>query len=724
MTPSQNLNLAILPDSVDPRKQRAPVPEQTYPLQYLKGVGPARAKALAKMGILVNADLAASFPRAWEDRRFLHAIRRAPMGEKLALRGRVRLADFSTTRKNLGMASAALEDPTGTIEAVWFKKQNPRYDVFASLRQALQPGRWIAVLGSIEWGPRGRQIRVEEMTACSGEDGDLLGDERFHFNRIVPRYTVSQEASERLLRTLIGRVLSSTAGQLPDLIPEWLRRRDSLADKSWALEKIHFPDTLVEKEKAREALAFEEFLVLETALGLLRAQVKKNPKPHRYELKRRLLTPFREGLGFDFTNAQKRVIREVFEDMMSPYPMNRLLQGDVGSGKTLVALSAMLLAVENGGQAVMMAPTEILAEQHALTVSRFLQKLPVRSCLITGRQTPAQRRACLQEIAAGRMDLVIGTHALIQKPVQFARLMTTVVDEQHRFGVEHRSLLRQKGASPDVLVMTATPIPRTLALTLYGDLDVSVVDELPPGRAPIATFPVSEQEAYSRILQAVSQGHQAYVVFPLVIESDKVELKAAVQEATTLRRSVFNHQRVGLLHGQMPAKEKEIIMRQFRQGELDILIATSIIEVGIDVPNATVMAIQHAERFGLSTLHQLRGRVGRGRNPSTCLLIADTRTEEARRRMEIMAQIADGFRLSEEDLLLRGPGEVMGVQQHGLPAFKVGHLIEDARLIQKARAAAQEILKQDPGLRRPDHRPLQQAVRREYAAKWLLGATG
>ncbi|MFA5974759.1 MAG: ATP-dependent DNA helicase RecG [Elusimicrobiota bacterium] len=706
----------ILADSVGQSKSR--------PLQYLKGVGPVRAQVLAERGIVEKEDLITTFPRAWEDRRFLHTIRHAPMGEKIALRAQVQRADFSTTRKNLGVAIATLDDATGTLQAVWFKKLNPRYDVFSSLQKALQPGRWVAVFGLLEWGLAGRQIRVEEMSVCTGLKGTLEGEEAFHFDRIVPLYTAPEGISERLLRTLIGRVLSNLAYPVIDLVPEWLRRKNAGIKKTWALQKIHFPASLVEKEKARQALAFEEFFVLETALGLLRTAIKKDPKPHRYELQRKILTPFRENLGFDFTQAQKRVIRDVFDDMMSPFPMNRLLQGDVGSGKTLVALSAMLLAVENGGQAVLMAPTEILAEQHALTLSRFLQGLPVRSCLITGRQTPAQRRACLQDIAAGRMDLVIGTHALIEKPVQFSRLMLAVIDEQHRFGVEHRSLLRQKGTSPDVLVMTATPIPRTLALTLYGDLDVSILDELPPGRTPIDTLHVSEPEAYARIREAVSRNRQAYIVFPLVTESDKLELKAAVQEATSLRQSVFRDLRVGLLHGQMPSKDKDAMMQRFRRQELDILIATSIIEVGIDIPNATVMAIQHAERFGLSTLHQLRGRVGRGTSRSQCLLIADPRTDEARRRIEIMTVTTDGFRLSEEDLALRGPGEVMGVQQHGLPVFKVGHLIDDARLIQEARVAAQEMLKQDPSLRRADHQPIRQAVQRDYASRWRLGSTG
>ena len=366
----------------------------------------------------------------------------------------------------------------------------------------------------------------------------MEGDEVFHFDRIVPVYTAPEGLNERLLRTLIGRVLSAKP-RFEDPIPPAIRQKWQIREKSWAIQKIHFPDTLIQKEEARQVLAFEEFLILEAALGLVRHRIKQEMKPQRYLLHKTLLTPFRQKLGFEFTSAQKRVIREIFDDMMKPQPMNRLLQGDVGSGKTLAALSAMLLAVENGGQAVLMAPTEILAEQHALTISRFLKHLPVQCALLTGSQASAQRRHCLKEIAEGRVHLVIGTHALVQKPVQFASLQLAVIDEQHRFGVEHRRLLRKKGSCPDILVMTATPIPRTLALTVYGDLDVSVIDELPPGRTPVITRHVAEEEAYRQVQDAVRQGRQAYIVYPLVTESDKVELKAVTQEAIALSRTVF-----------------------------------------------------------------------------------------------------------------------------------------------------------------------------------------
>lgn len=672
----------------------------------MPGVGPVRAALLAKLGLVDGETLLQYYPRDYEDRRFLYRIKELPVDRKAAIQGIIQSVEFSQTRFGLGYASAVISDPTGSIEAVWFKKTTPRYDVFASLRNQLQPGVVLSVYGAIEWGPRGKQIRVEDKS---------IGDDAVHFGRIVPAYSITEGLSERLIRTLTAKVLADKT-MLPEILPRWMTENGRLPEKAWAIQKIHFPDTLVQKEEARAALAFEEFALLETALGRLRRTIRRIEKPHAYALKRSLLTPFREGMGFAFTGAQKRVIREIFDDLMSPHPMNRLLQGDVGSGKTLVALSAMLLAVENGYQAALMAPTEILAEQHALTIQRFLGKLNVRVALLSGRFTPTQKRNTLAQVAAGGADIVIGTHALIQQAVAFAHLKLVVIDEQHRFGVEHRNLLRAKGRDTDLLVMTATPIPRTLALTLYGDLDVSTIDELPPGRTPITTVLQNEAGAHQTIRDAIAQGRQAYMIYPLVNESDKVELKAAVVEAERLRAELFKDCRVGLLHGQMKAAEKEAVMRDFRAHTLDLLIATSIIEVGIDVPNATVIAIQHAERFGLATLHQLRGRVGRGAHASQCVLIADRGGEDARRRMQIMVDTSDGFRLSEEDLVMRGPGEVLGDMQHGVPLFKAGDLQRDAALIQRARQAAETLLDRDANLARPEHQAFLAALRRAYPA--------
>ncbi len=706
-----------------PSRSSLPLQDE-LPLQYVKGVGPARAQILARMGLTTPADVLTYYPRDWEDRRIRFSIKDVPMGEKTTLRGKVEEVTFRTLRSNLAMASATVRDASGSIQAVWFKRTNPQYDVFAPLKKKLVQGQWLMVYGVLEWGPSGKQLRVEDMALLASADAPLSEEDALHFNRLVPVYPMPEGLPTRLIRTIVAKVLPTHVESLPSIVPQDLLRKNDWEGKVWAVRTIHFPEALLEKERARQYLAYEEFFILETALTLLRRTLKRIPKSHPYELKRHLLTPFREHLGFMFTPAQKHVIREIFDDLMSPYPMNRLLQGDVGSGKTLVALSAMLLAVENGGQAALMAPTEILAEQHALTFARYLNDLKVPFVLLTGRQTPTQRKKILEQIEKGTTSIVIGTHALIQKHVRFADLRLIVVDEQHRFGVEHRSLLRQKGPVPDVLVMTATPIPRTLALTLYGDLDVSTIHELPPGRSPIMTRHVPAEVAYAHVLREAAQGRQAYLVYPLVEESDKVELKAAVQEAQLLQSTTFKSQRVGILHGQMKSAEKEAMMTAFRRGDIHILIATSIIEVGIDVANATTIVIHHAERFGLSTLHQLRGRVGRGAHASQCLLIADCKTDDAEKRIEAMINIHDGFRLSEIDLELRGPGEVLGAQQHGTPLFNVGHLLRDAALIQRARHDAEQLLQIDPDLKQPQQATLRNAVQSGYAHRWALGQTG
>jgi len=678
---------------------------------------------LSQMGIQNAKDLLLWLPRGWEDRRLRFTVRDMPMGEKVALRVEVSDIEFTLSRNQLGIATASVRDSAGVMSAVWFRKSNPRYDVFAGLRELIKPGRHLYLWGQLEFGPRGRQFRVED-AAPTDKNGELADEDRPHFQRIVPLYPVPEGLSEKLLRSLVFQVLGNRSVQWTDVIPATLLEKLGLRGKPWSVQTFHFPESLMAAEQARQHLSFEEFLVLETALMMLHKKLRKNKKTHRFSLLRNLLTPFRQGLGFEFTAAQKRVIREIFDDLLSPYPMYRLLQGDVGSGKTIVALSAMLLAAENGGQAVLMVPTEILAEQHSLTFERFLRGLDIRWALLTGRQTAAEKKRIISEIQTGRISLLIGTHALLQKNVHFKNLLLAVVDEQHRFGVEHRSLLRAKGDRPDILVMTATPIPRTLAMTLYGDLDVSVLDGLPPGRIPTTTTHVPEAEAYAHIRRTAAAGQQAYLVYPLVRESDKLELKAVVEEASALQNGVLRDLHVGILHGQMPPRDKESVMQNFREGKLDVLIATSIIEVGIDVPNATLMVIQHAERFGLATLHQLRGRVGRGQMPSSCLLIAETRSEEARRRIEAMVHTTDGFRLSEEDLSMRGPGEVLGTMQHGMPLFRAGHLIRDARLIQQARHEAATLVQDDPELRRPDHAALRQAVVAEYGSRWDLATAG
>ena len=431
-----------------------------------------------------------------------------------------------------------------------------------------------------------------------------------------------------------------------------------------------------------------------------------------------MLTPFRQQLGFELTPAQKRVINEIFDDMRRPHPMTRLLQGDVGSGKTVVALSALLLAVENGGQAALMAPTEILAEQHRATLDRVLEGLPVRVASLTSRASKKERAAILDKIAEGQVDIVVGTHALLEEDVRFKSLRLAVIDEQHRFGVRQRTTLRQKGNLIDLLVMTATPIPRTLALALYGDLEVSTIDEMPPGRTPIKTVLAPEADAFAAARAAVAAGHQAYVVYPIIDESSRLDLQAAKAEYERLCAVVFPDLKVALIHGAMPPRTKNAVMDEFARGKWQILVATSVIEVGIDVPNATVMVIQNADRFGLASLHQLRGRIGRSAAESSCLLVADPKTPQARARLDTMVATSDGFRIGEEDLRLRGPGELLGTEQSGELSLRVADLFKDAELLADARADADELLSADAKLLKPEHALLKRRLLALYQSRW------
>jgi ATP-dependent DNA helicase RecG len=686
-------------------------------VQYLKSVGPHRAKLLARMGITTVRDLLGHFPREYDDRRTTAKIGTAAGGTKIAIKGTVQAVDTVSLNRNLTVFKAAVSDGTGVAFAMFYRKANPyhRHDVFASLRQIFSPRRQVYLYGTFELHFGERQLNVEEYEAVG--DGEPV-----HFNRIVPVYALTEGVGQKWFREFVRKNLDALAPLWQEILPEHRRREQDFPDAPAALKDIHFPEDLAAAECARRRLAFDEYLMLETALTLARRDKREYRKPVTYEVRKSLLTPFREMLKFEFTAAQKRVINEIFTDMRAERPMNRLLMGDVGSGKTVVALSAILLAIENGYQAVLLAPTEILAEQHFVTIRQMLAGLPVRVELLTGKMSGRQKAkgALLAEIADGKVNLVIGTHAVLEKSVAFKNLALIVIDEQHRFGVMQRAMLQTKTRLPDVLLMTATPIPRSLALTLYGDMDVSAIESLPPGRKPIETLHCSSGEAYALVKNEVRRGRQAYIVYPLVEESDKIELKAAVKEAGELSGSVFREFRVGLLHGQMKTEEKQNAMIAFREKKTDILISTTVIEVGIDVPNATVMVIEHAERFGLATLHQLRGRVGRGGEKSYCLLLGVPKTPEAHKRIEVMTRTGNGFKIAEEDLALRGPGEFFGTAQHGLPELKAGNLVTDGSLIECARAAAHDILADDPRLALAVNHPLRQELFRVYGARMSL----
>ena len=536
----------------------------------------------------------------------------------------------------------------------------------------------------------------------------------------VPRVNVSL----RYIRVLVKRALDQFLKDFKEFLPAYLREEYSLEGFQESIYQIHFPDSQEKLLDAYRRLVFDEFFMLELALALRKRGVYAKKKAHSYQIKKTLLTPFRERLSFQFTQSQKKVINEIFNDMLSTHPMNRLLQGDVGSGKTVVALSSLLLACENGYQGALMVPTEILAEQHFLNIKKMLDGLNVKIGLIVGKQSAKERKKVLKEIECGQVNLVIGTHALIEEGLKFNNLSMAVIDEQHKFGVLERLKLRKKGWNLDVLVMTATPIPRTLALTLYGDLDISVIDRSPPGRKKIITKRMGEREAYRFLIEEVRNKRQGYVVYPLVNESDKMELKAAVGMAEKLRTGVFRHYRVGLIHGQMRKEDKDKTMLAFLRKEFDIIIATTIIEVGIDVPNASVMIIENSDRFGLATLHQLRGRVGRSDYQSYCILLGDSKTEEAKRRLDIMLNTCDGFRIAEEDLRIRGVGEFFGIRQHGMPIFRIGDLIKDYKILHLARKSAFELVNRDPYLKVVENQGIREKLKKRFGLKFILGEVG
>ncbi len=661
------------------------------PAQYVKGVGPQRAPALERLGVRTAEDLLLHVPFRYEDRRAFARIAELRPGMRVSVSGRVAVAALRRTRR-VALYEIRLEDDTGRLKAIWFNQP--------FLRDVLPRGARVVLYGTVELdAPGGRQLgMVSPQYEVLGEEDDA-GTPGLHTGRIVPIYEKLGPLQGKALRRVIVTLAEQVLPDLPDPLPSEIRTRLGVLGRGEALRRIHAPtdaDSLDALNAARSAghlrLILEELFLFQLGLARLRQGRARESKGIAFTITDRTREAVKRVLPFHLTTAQKRVLREIADDMRSPHPMNRLLQGDVGSGKTVVAVLAMLIAIENAYQAAFMAPTEILAEQHLLSLRRLLHRLPHRVELVTAGRKGREKRAALERLAAGETQIAVGTHALIQEGVKFARLGLAVVDEQHRFGVLQREDLRRKGYDVDVLVMTATPIPRTLALTAYGDLDTSVIDERPPGRAPIRTLlrtASQRRDVVELVRRELTAGRQAYVVYPLVEESEKLEdVKAATQMAGAWAAALPGV-RVALLHGRMKSGEKEEVMGAFARGESQVLVATTVIEVGVDVPNATIMVIEHAERFGLAQLHQLRGRVGRGAGASSCVLLAGGRLgDEARERLETLARTDDGFAIAEKDLELRGPGDFFGTRQSGLPTFRVAHLIRDRDLLERARAEA------------------------------------
>ena len=684
-------------------------------VQFLKGVGPKHAAALNKLGAHTVRDVLFMVPRRYEDRREIPPISFLRPGQHASVRGRIVDVFTKPVRGGRVLLRASLQDDTGRIALVWFNQP------WVAKQLQKVKGEVIAY-GQIKEGDR----RTMEMLSPEWEELDE-GEESDEFARLVPVYGLSEGVPQWLVRKAAKSAVELFATMVADPLPEAVRKAEKVAPLTWALRQMHMPEDTKHRDKARERLVFEEFLYLQLMLQLRKMQVHEEvgiPFPVSPAVRSEMQSLF----PFELTGAQKRVTEEIYADMERPAPMNRLLQGDVGSGKTAVAAAAMLACVRCGYQAALMAPTEILAEQHYINIHRMFDPLGIETRLLVGKQTAAQKKKAIEAAKQGQAQICIGTHALIQEGVGFARLGLAIIDEQHRFGVLQRAALRAKGyGNPDVLVMTATPIPRTLTMTLYGDLDLSVIDEMPPGRKPIKTHwkRAAERPAvYESVKKLLKEGRQAYFVCPVIAESEKMQTQAAQDLYYRLSEGELKEYKVGLLHGQMKPVEKEETMDAFRRGALDVLVSTVVIEVGVDVPNASVMVVEDANRFGLSQLHQLRGRVGRGEWQSFCVLVADAGNPDAQKRLEVLVATTDGFRIAEEDLEIRGAGKLFGTEQHGRQLdFEFADLLRDGVLLEKARGAAIRILEDDPGLKKRENAALLARVKEKRPEQALVSVS-
>ena len=702
--------------------------ELNTPIRFIKGVGPKLAEALAKKGIATVEDALYLLPHRYEDRRELKDIARLRPGGTEAFFATVLSAEPQTTKGGRGYFEVVVRDATGSLTLKWFHF-HPTF-----MKKNWIPGRRGIFIGEVaQFGAQREMHHPEVEWAAEGEEiAQVMARDPDNFGRILPVYPLTEGVSQKLMRRIMRDVVQLFSRFISGSLPEDIVARQSLMSLPVALREAHAPDpsstvgSLNEgRGEAHRSLAFDELFFLQLGLALKKRGVALEDGisfqvTHRYT--RELL----KLLPFTLTGAQRRVLSEIKEDMISPHPMHRLVQGDVGCGKTLVALLAALVCVENDYQVAIMAPTELLAEQHYLNIHGYCERLGISVALLTA--SVKGKGDTLERIASGETRIVVGTHAVIQDKVEFKRLGLGVIDEQHRFGVVQRALLKRKGDNPDILVMTATPIPRTLSMTVFGDLSLSVIDELPPGRTPIETRVAREgrrKEVYAAIRDEVGKGRQAYIIYPLVEETEKSDLKAAVQMAEHLAQDIFADLRVAVLHGRMSAVEKEAVMTGFKAGETDILVATTVIEVGIDVPNATVMVIEHAERFGLSQLHQLRGRVGRGSERSRCILMAgDKRSEDGVKRLEVMVGSCDGFVIAEADLEIRGPGDFLGTRQAGLPELKVADILRDGGVLEQARREAFSLVESDPELVAPGNDRLRAELMLRWGGRLELASIG
>ncbi len=679
-------------------------------VQYLKGVGPKRSEIFGKLGIHTIRDMLYYFTREYKDLTKIQKISEAKIGIEIGIQGKVLGINTRISRNRKHILEVFVGDETGSVAATWFNQP--------FLISKFRIGDNIYLHG---------KVGVYKYLQLLSPEYEIIPDEEVKKEgSIVPIYQLTEHISQPYFRKILKNTVYHFSDYVEETLPKEIMRKNDLISINDAIKGIHFPQTFEHLKNAKSRLIYDELFILELAMALRRSGIKEETGVS-FKVGPNVDAHIRNLIPFTLTNAQERVINEIKKDMQNNKPMNRLLQGDVGSGKTVVAIYAILAAIANGYQSAFMAPTEILAEQHFQTIQKYLQHSHVRMQLLTGNTNSKYKKDILEKIRTGQIDMVIGTHALIEETVQFKKLGLVVIDEQHKFGVIQRLKLKEKGFQPDVLIMTATPIPRTLSLTLFGDLDISILDEMPPGRSPVKTFLISKdkgKEAYNFIHDEIAKGRQVFIVYPLVEESKVLDLKSAVTEARKLQSDIFPTLKIGLLHGQMKSAEKDKIMTGFKEKRYDILVSTVILEVGIDVPNATVMVIEHAERFGLAQLHQLRGRIGRGSEQSYCLLLGNPKTNEARERLKIMTKTCDGFKIAEMDFKLRGPGEFFGTRQHGLPELKISDLIKDFSILKQARSDAFGIVFKDPHLTLETHQKIRQKVLETFKDRLELVSIG
>ncbi len=675
--------------------------------RFVKGVGPSRLSVLNRLGIETIHDLLYCFPARHEDRSRIKKIAEIIHGNFETIKVKVITFGDRTSKRGMNIFQLAVGDSTGVIHATWF---NQPY-----MKDKFKVGQELILHGKVE-RYNYLQMNNPEYEILAGTKEDFV-----HIGRIVPVYPLTESLNQRWFRSIMKFTVDNYVDEIVDILPFEMRKRNNLMTLKEAVRNMHFPVSELVLKKARERIIFDEFLILLTGIALKRASIKIDLSGYSHKVEGDLIDRFKNSMGFQLTKSQLKVIREIEDDMKSQKPMNRLLQGDVGSGKTIVALHALILTVQNGYQGAIMAPTEILAEQHYRNIKALVEGLGISVALLSGDLKEEERRRRLHMIGIGEADIVVGTHALIQEGVNFKRLGLAVIDEQHKFGVIQRALLRSKSENPDILVMTATPIPRTLALTVYGDMDVSIIDELPPGRGTVKTLFFEEknrEKAYKIAEEEIKIGRQAYVVYPIIDESEKSDLRAAIKMHKELA-SRFPDLKIGLLHGRMKSKEKEAMMHDFKDHKIDMLVSTIVIEVGVDISNASVMIVEHAERFGLSQLHQLRGRIGRGKHVSYCILVSEPKSDDAKHRISAMLNAQDGFKIAEEDLEIRGPGEFFGTRQHGLPELKIANIIRDRDALEIARQEAFDLIKRDRFLRLPENRLIRENLLAKFSREDL-----